>query len=570
MHKSGVQTAAAFHGIEALLTYYHLSYSGLPPTVQTLEMAVEVLNEETDLVLSRTTLEGDWYRNAAGPFLLENEEGIVLAALPDWCGRYYFLDEGTGRRVYLNETNSRQFQRRAYGATVDFPGERLKTGTLLRRFLGGLNWFEGLLLLLWALLRGGLCILMAQLVYRALSNGGLAAGRSGLWQIAVSVMGMLLLLGLLSVSGRRMIRRAAEKGVLSAMPAIGIRLYAAERLDHPAETAFQLATFRAHGEQSMVWLMATVWNAISTVVIASALADSFPAAYSMGVGFALALYVAAVLTYAVASRQPEPQNGAVCRRAWFLQAGPARRLGAERPFPLEERSHCLTLPAWIGGAAAAVLLLPLLYAALGRGISLARLARTLLLYLPVIVLPLLALLGAVRAGQGLRALRCLLPAAVRQPKGCVALPPLGSVLELKDVTFSYSDGETPLLRGVSLRLHPGELVGILGATGAGKTTLAKLMTGMLRPTGGNIYYGGIELERYNRASMRRRIAGWQGMDILLTDRIPDRRDARTCVVFAARPEVLAGCDRVLLLTDGILKELSWEQQPIKKGSDSDE
>lgn len=568
MHK--VQTAAAFHGIEALLTYYHLSYDGLPPTVQTLEMAVEVLNEETDLILSRTTLEGDWYRTAAGPFLLENDAGIVLAALPDWRGRYYFLDEGTGRRVYLNAANSRQFQQRAYAATVDFSEERLNTGILLRRFLHGLSWLEGLLLLLWALLRGGLCILMAQLVYRALSNGGLAAGRSGLWQIAAPVMGMLLLLGLLSVSGRRMIRRAAEKGTLSAMPAIGIRLYAADKLDHPAETAFQLATFRAHGEQSMVWLMAAVWNAITTAVIASALSDSFPAAHTMGVGIALVLYAAAVLAFVMTARQPKPRNGAVCRRTWFQQAGPARRLGVEQPFPLEDRSHRLTLPSWIGGAAAAVLLLPMLYAALGQGISLARLARTLLLYIPVIVLPLMALLDAVRAGQGLRALRCLLPAAVRRAKGHVALPPLGSILELKDVTFSYADEETPLLRGVSLRLHPGELVGILGQTGAGKTTLAKLMTGMLQPTGGNIYYGGIELDRYNRASMRRRIAGQQGMDILLTDRVPDQRDARTCVVFAVRPEVLAGCDRVLVLADGILREIPWEQHPTKKGSDSDE
>ena len=126
---------------------------------------------------------------------------------------------------------------------------------------------------------------------------------------------------------------------------------------------------------------------------------------------------------------------------------------------------------------------------------------------------------------------------------------MGSVFELKD---AYPGRGEPVLRGVNLRLHPGELVGIWGATGAGKTTLARLMTGLIQPTNGNVYYGGIELARYNGSALRRRIAYDRGTDILLCEQVPEQRDGRTCVVFSVREDALAGCDRVLQLIDGEL------------------
>ncbi|MBW3546666.1 MAG: ATP-binding cassette domain-containing protein [Actinobacteria bacterium] len=58
------------------------------------------------------------------------------------------------------------------------------------------------------------------------------------------------------------------------------------------------------------------------------------------------------------------------------------------------------------------------------------------------------------------------------------------VLELDDVSFAY--GRTPILRQVSLCLHEGEFVAVVGANGSGKTTLMKLALGLLRASGGRI------------------------------------------------------------------------------------
>lgn len=78
------------------------------------------------------------------------------------------------------------------------------------------------------------------------------------------------------------------------------------------------------------------------------------------------------------------------------------------------------------------------------------------------------------------------------------------LIRVDDVRFSYSDH--PVLSGVSLSIHSGERVAILGANGAGKTTFLKLLSGTLAPTAGSILMEEREIHRCPRAEVARRIA----------------------------------------------------------------
>jgi ATP-binding cassette subfamily C protein len=68
--------------------------------------------------------------------------------------------------------------------------------------------------------------------------------------------------------------------------------------------------------------------------------------------------------------------------------------------------------------------------------------------------------------------------------------PADAGLELRDVHFSY-DRRTPVLTGVGIRVRPGERVALVGSTGAGKTTVASIAAGILRPDAGAALVGGV-------------------------------------------------------------------------------
>jgi ATP-binding cassette subfamily B protein len=93
--------------------------------------------------------------------------------------------------------------------------------------------------------------------------------------------------------------------------------------------------------------------------------------------------------------------------------------------------------------------------------------------------------------------------AVTERAGAVGLPADGA-LELSEVTFAYGGG-SPVVKHVSLELEAGEHVALVGVTGAGKSTLAKLLTRQYDPQEGAIRLGGVDLRDGTLESLRHRI-----------------------------------------------------------------
>jgi subfamily B ATP-binding cassette protein MsbA len=79
-------------------------------------------------------------------------------------------------------------------------------------------------------------------------------------------------------------------------------------------------------------------------------------------------------------------------------------------------------------------------------------------------------------------------------------------IRFEDVTLSYEGAEHPALDSVSLTIAPGETVALVGASGAGKTTLANLVPRFYHPTRGRVLLDGHDLERLTLASLRANIA----------------------------------------------------------------
>ena len=114
-------------------------------------------------------------------------------------------------------------------------------------------------------------------------------------------------------------------------------------------------------------------------------------------------------------------------------------------------------------------------------------------------------------------------------------------IELQDVAYTYPGAETPALRGVSLAIRRGESLGIVGPTGAGKSTLVDLIVGLLPPSLGRVRIDGVDLA--GRARDWRRQVGYVPQAIVLLDDtirrnvalgIADRDIAETRVAAALR------------------------------------
>jgi ATP-binding cassette, subfamily B, multidrug efflux pump len=135
------------------------------------------------------------------------------------------------------------------------------------------------------------------------------------------------------------------------------------------------------------------------------------------------------------------------------------------------------------------------------------------------------------------------PSAIKSPAHAGAPGPARGAIEFDQVHFAYRDGEEAL-RGVSFRVEPGQRVAIVGATGAGKTTLMKLLIRLYDPTSGVIRLDGRDLRSIPLQELRGRvgvvmqdhvlIAGTIAENIAFGDRSlsPDRIEAAARLVHA--------------------------------------
>ena len=82
-----------------------------------------------------------------------------------------------------------------------------------------------------------------------------------------------------------------------------------------------------------------------------------------------------------------------------------------------------------------------------------------------------------------------------------------AIIETKYLTFSYSEGTTAALDDVNIQIREGEFTAILGHNGSGKSTLAKHFNGILLPSGGKVYVGGLDTAEDSKLFDIRKTAG---------------------------------------------------------------
>jgi ATP-binding cassette subfamily B protein len=115
--------------------------------------------------------------------------------------------------------------------------------------------------------------------------------------------------------------------------------------------------------------------------------------------------------------------------------------------------------------------------------------------------------GYQQAVVGLRRIKDLLQLPTSTPPAASPrlVPRLEGRIELRDVHFGYETANRDAINGVSLVITPGETVALVGQTGAGKSTLVKLIARFYDVTGGAVLADGVDVRSYDLASYRHRL-----------------------------------------------------------------
>ena len=141
------------------------------------------------------------------------------------------------------------------------------------------------------------------------------------------------------------------------------------------------------------------------------------------------------------------------------------------------------------------------------------------LYVGLFMKPLMQLLGFIQIYQrGMAGFKRFYELLQEKPEitdapDAKSCPPCKGNITFDNVSFAYADGR-PVIRGLSLNVAAGETVAFVGATGAGKTTIASLLLRFYEPQSGRILLDGCDIREFTQESLRRQI-GLVQQDVFL-------------------------------------------------------
>jgi NHLM bacteriocin system ABC transporter peptidase/ATP-binding protein len=143
---------------------------------------------------------------------------------------------------------------------------------------------------------------------------------------------------------------------------------------------------------------------------------------------------------------------------------------------------------------------------------------------------------------------------MRAPDTLLYTKPLAGKLDMMSVAFGYNPQEPPLLKNFSLTIEPGQHIGLTGASGSGKSTVARLIAGLVTPWAGDIRFDGMSRYRIDRTVLSRSVAYVDQRVVLFSGTVWDNltlwdtRIPREVVIRAAKDAQIH--DRIMQLPGG--------------------
>lgn len=516
--------------IEQVFRYYNIKYRDISTSAATLDDKVECLCQPHGMMHRNVKLDKDWYKHATGAMLGFLKDDTPVALIPGMIKGYFYFDPATGKKIRLNKKSVQTLQEDAICFYRPFPQKKLGIPDLLKYILQCIPLSQRIVLIIMmgiTMLVGMISPKITYILYNNVipSKSIRVLCAAGIFMIFtnISILIFGIIQNFLSTNINVQISisvQAATMARLISLPANFFRQFSSGELSNRAQQLNTLCT------------------TLSSTFVMSGITALFSLAYIGQIFvYAPALVVPSLIMTAITigftllntkirmneDRQVMNVAGEESSMTYSMITGiqKIKLAGAEkRVFSrwarlyTQEVRHTYNRPKILQLSSAFSMIISLsstvimYYFAIQSGVTvaeynaftasygmvsgafftLANMANTAATFRPV-----------------LERVRPVMQATPENGTGKKAVNRIKGRVELSHVSFRYSETMPAVLDDISMQIHAGEYVAIVGKTGCGKSTLVRILLGFEKPQKGAVYYDGRDIQTLNLRSLRQHI-----------------------------------------------------------------
>lgn len=531
------------NAIEQILTYYKAPILPLDESIKNVNEQLEYLLRPGLIMRRNISLTGKWYKNSILPILTTKTDGTPIALIPSKLGGYYYINKTTKEKIHVNKKVAKTISKDGICFYKPLPLKKIGINDFVKFIIQSINLVDILFIvgtIILVTLIGLLVPLINNILYdKVVGNNSLQLLLAcGSFLIAIAFSQAFLNLGKNIV-----ISRLASRTNITIESSIMMRVLTLKSSFYKEYTSGDIANrmqyIKSLNDIIANNLLTTVLTTIISLVYFAIMIIYAPMLALGGFLLLLALFVISIIINKIYAKNEKKRMEATAKEEGLTNsllsgiekiklAGAEKRAFAKWADAYKDVANLRYNPPFILKISnvlnSAVTLLGtvlIYYLAIANKISLANyygfnsafgiVSASLVAYLQVD-----QLVGLIK--PSLEMIEPLLNSVPEVSVNKKVVTRLFGGIEINNLSFKYSDESPLIIDNLSLKIHPGEYIALVGETGCGKSTLFRLLLGLETPNKGAIYYDGKDINSLDLKSLRRHIGTvLQNSKLLLGD-----------------------------------------------------
>ncbi|SHH18497.1 NHLP bacteriocin export ABC transporter permease/ATPase subunit [Desulfosporosinus lacus] len=513
--------------IERILTFLRVKVPSLPEGVTDVNEQLEYMLRPSGVMRRRVELKGSWWKDGTGPLLGSTISGEAVAIMPRFPSGYDYFDADIGKKVKVNAKTADKLNDEGFCFYRPLPAKKLSITDLVFYILRSISHSD-IALVLGASLLVSLLGMFTPYMSKQIFDSVIPSGtKSDVFPVAGLLIGATLGSVLFGITRSIVLLRFRDKISMSvqsaamarvfSLPATFFKDYSAGELSSRTMSINQLCSMLSDSVMTsgLTALFSFVYIIQMQTFASSLVAPAMLIIISMLV-FTILTGLLQIRLLTKQTKLSAKMNGLVFQLFNGIQkvklAGAEKRVFSkwvEKYKNLGKVTYSPPLLLKIQGAVSGALTLGgsliLYYFAARSNVSVSNYIAFTVAYGSVSA-AILQLSEIVMSLANIKPLlemvKPILETVPEIDETKKIVTGLSGSIEMNNITFRYTENGPAILNNLSLRVKPGEYVGIVGKTGCGKSTLMRILLGFEKPESGAVYYDGSSLESLDVRSVR--------------------------------------------------------------------